>query len=72
MTLNTTPHTHLETVFGPLEIKVLDALWSHNAAACVRDLQPRFPNVAYTTLMTTLDLVLRVAATHLRARRAAP
>jgi predicted transcriptional regulator len=59
MTLITTPHTHLETVFGPLEIKVLDALWSHEAAACVRDLQPRFPKIAYTTLMTTLDRLYR-------------
>jgi len=49
----------LETVFGPLEIRVLDALWSRGTPACVRDLQPQFPGVAYTTLMTTLDRLFR-------------
>ena len=49
----------LETAFGPLESRVLDALWSRPAAACVRDLQPAFPGVAYTTLMTTLDRLFR-------------
>ena len=53
------PRTHLDTVFGPLESRVLDALWSRAAAACVRDLQPEFPGVAYTTLMTTLDRLFR-------------
>jgi predicted transcriptional regulator len=51
--------SHLDTVFGPLESRVLDALWSRPAAACVRDLQPGFPGVAYTTLMTTLDRLFR-------------
>jgi predicted transcriptional regulator len=50
---------HLETIFGPLELRVLDALWSRTTAACVRDLQPEFPGVAYTTLMTTLDRLFR-------------
>ena len=49
----------LEAVFGPLEIRVLDALWSRGTAACVRDIQPQFPGVAYTTLMTTLDRLFR-------------
>ena len=57
--LSQIPRTHLETAFGPLEIKVLDALWSYQKPACVRDLQPNFPNVAYTTLMTTLDRLYR-------------
>jgi predicted transcriptional regulator len=51
--------SHLETVFGPLEIRVLEALWAHAAPAAVRDLQPSFPGVAYTTLMTTLDRLFR-------------
>ena len=51
--------THLDTVFGPLEARVLDALWSRDTAASVRDLQPDFPGVAYTTLMTTLDRLFR-------------
>jgi predicted transcriptional regulator len=49
----------LETVYGPLEIKVLEALWAREAPACVRDLQPQFEGVAYTTLMTTLDRLFR-------------
>jgi predicted transcriptional regulator len=49
----------LESVFGPLEIRVLEALWARGGPACVRDLQPQFPNIAYTTLMTTLDRLFR-------------
>jgi predicted transcriptional regulator len=52
----------LEAVFGPLEIRVLEALWSRGMAACVRDIQPDFPGVAYTTLMTTLDRLFRKGA----------
>ena len=51
--------SQLESVFGPLERRVLDALWSRSAPACVRDIQPDFPGVAYTTLMTTLDRLFR-------------
>lgn len=49
----------LEVVYGPLEIKVLEALWARDAPACVRDLRPQFEFVAYTTLMTTLDRLFR-------------
>ena len=49
----------LESIFGPLEIRVLEALWAYDGPACVRDLQPEFPGVAYTTLMTTLDRLFR-------------
>src|SRR6478735_12812134 len=49
----------LELVYGPLEIRVLEALWTRPTAACVRDIQPQFPGVAYTTLMTTLDRLFR-------------
>ena len=60
MSALTPPHrSHLDTAFGPLETRVLDVLWSRAAAACVRDLQPDFPGVAYTTLMTTLDRLFR-------------
>jgi predicted transcriptional regulator len=45
----------LERVFGALELRVLEALWARPAAATVRDLEPAFAGVAYTTLMTTLD-----------------
>ena len=49
----------LENVFGPLEIRVLESLWERSGASCVRDVQPQFPGVAYTTLMTTLDRLYR-------------
>jgi predicted transcriptional regulator len=49
----------LESTYGPLEIRVLEALWSRTAPACVRDIQPDFPGVAYTTLMTTMDRLFR-------------
>jgi predicted transcriptional regulator len=45
--------------FGPLEWRVLSALWDRNSPACVRDLQPEFQDIAYTTLMTTLDRLHR-------------
>lgn len=45
--------------FGPLEWRVLEALWDHAAEASVRDLQPKFSEIAYTTLMTTLDRLHR-------------
>ena len=57
MTSNNT--RQLESTYGPLEIRVLDALWARGTPSCVRDLQPRFPGVAYTTLMTTLDRLFR-------------
>ena len=49
----------LAAIFGPLEVRVLEALWARDTSACVRDLQPQFPGVAYTTLMTTLDRLFR-------------
>jgi predicted transcriptional regulator len=49
----------LEVVFGPLEARVLEALWTIDAPATVRDLQPHFSGTAYTTLMTTLDRLHR-------------
>ena len=49
----------LDTLFGALELRVLDALWARRAPATVRDLEPAFGGVAYTTLMTTLDRLYR-------------
>jgi len=49
----------LERFFGSLEIRVLEALWECGEPQSVRDLQPRFAGVAYTTLMTTLDRLHR-------------
>jgi len=47
------------SAFGPLEWRVLEALWQHGDSASVRDLQPKFSEIAYTTLMTTLDRLHR-------------
>lgn len=44
---------------GPLERRILTALWHRRTPARVKDLQPDFPGVAYTTLMTTLDRLHR-------------
>ena len=44
---------------GPLEQRVLDVLWGRPGVARVRDLQPLFPDIAYTTLMTTMDRLHR-------------
>jgi predicted transcriptional regulator len=44
---------------GPLEQRVLDALWARRVDSRVRDLQASFPDIAYTTLMTTLDRLHR-------------
>jgi predicted transcriptional regulator len=46
-------------VLGPLEWSVLEALWARTSPASVRDLTPDFPDIAYTTLMTTLDRLHR-------------
>ena len=48
--------------FGPLEWRVLEALWQRRTPAAVRDLQASFPDAAYTTLMTTLDRLHRKGA----------
>jgi predicted transcriptional regulator len=45
--------------FGPLELKVLEVLWDRKRAVTVRGVQPSFPQLAYTTLMTTLDRLYR-------------
>lgn len=48
-----------DTRLGPLETRVLEALWTRGCPSSVRDLQPIFPGTAYTTLMTTLDRLHR-------------
>lgn len=44
---------------GPLETKVLEALWEESRPLTVRHVQQAFPALAYTTLMTTLDRLYR-------------
>lgn len=49
----------LAAFFGPLELRVLEALWERGAPATVRQLLPMVGDVAYTTVMTTLDRLYR-------------
>jgi len=44
---------------GPLESRVLEAVWGCGRALTVREVQQLFPDLAYTTLMTTLDRLYR-------------
>ena len=44
-----------ESPFGPLEWRVLDALWARSEPSSVRDLKSSFPAAAYSTIMTTLE-----------------
>jgi hypothetical protein len=56
------------TALGPLEARVLEAVWGQGRALTVREVQGRFPDLAYTTLMTTLDRLYRKRLL-LRSRR---
>jgi predicted transcriptional regulator len=56
LTVSSRPHAGR---LGPLEWRVLESLWQRGTAASVRDLQPSFVDIAYTTLMTTLDRLHR-------------
>jgi predicted transcriptional regulator len=47
------------TGLGPLEGRVLELLWGHGRAVTVRHVHSSFPDLAYTTLMTTLDRLYR-------------
>ena len=49
----------LASLFGTLELRVLEALWARNAESSVRDLLDGFPQAAYTTVMTTMERLYR-------------
>ena len=44
---------------GPLETSVLECLWANARPATVHHVRASFPELAYTTLMTTLDRLYR-------------
>jgi predicted transcriptional regulator len=46
-------------VLGPLETKLLELLWEQKRSLTVRQIQLAFPDLAYTTVMTTLDRLYR-------------
>jgi predicted transcriptional regulator len=52
----------LSSLYGPLELAVLEVLWNRSEPSSVRALQNNFPDVAYTTLMTTLDRLYKKSA----------
>jgi predicted transcriptional regulator len=52
----------LSSLYGPLELAVLEVLWNRCEPSSVRALQKDFPDVAYTTLMTTLDRLYKKSA----------
>ncbi|HEX6463682.1 MAG TPA: BlaI/MecI/CopY family transcriptional regulator [Vicinamibacterales bacterium] len=49
----------LASLFGTLELRVLEALWARGSEATVRDLLEEFPQAAYTTVMTTMERLYR-------------
>ena len=49
----------LASVFGTLELRVLESLWAHAGEASVRDVLQDFPHAAYTTVMTTMERLHR-------------
>jgi predicted transcriptional regulator len=49
----------LASIFGVLELRVMEALWRRPGGASVRELQGDFPSAAYTTLMTTMERLHR-------------
>ncbi|GAC1496306.1 MAG: hypothetical protein NVS1B6_01320 [Steroidobacteraceae bacterium] len=55
----TEPFAAARSGVGPLESKVLALLWGQDRAVTVRHVHLGFPELAYTTLMTTLDRLYR-------------
>jgi predicted transcriptional regulator len=47
------------SVLGPLETRLLELLWSRRRPATVRQIRRGLPELAYTTIMTTLDRLYR-------------
>jgi predicted transcriptional regulator len=47
------------SVLGPLETRLLELLWAQRHPATVRHIRRALPELAYTTIMTTLDRLYR-------------
>jgi len=47
------------SVLGPLETRLLELLWAQREPATVRHMRRALPELAYTTIMTTLDRLYR-------------
>jgi predicted transcriptional regulator len=50
---------HTSSVLGPLETRLLELLWKQRRPATVRHIRRALPELAYTTIMTTLDRLYR-------------
>jgi predicted transcriptional regulator len=66
--LATGVHPAGRPALGRLESRVLELLWDQDGAVTVRSVCLAFPELAYTTLMTTLDRLYRKGVL-VRARR---
>jgi predicted transcriptional regulator len=63
------------TVFGPLEARILRVAWSGSLKEpfVVKDVQAQMPELAYTTVMTTMNRLAEkglLSATHVTGMRA--
>ena len=47
------------SVLGPLETRLLELHWARRRPATVRQIRRAMPELAYTTIMTTLDRLYR-------------
>lgn len=47
------------SALGPLEARLLELLWAQRRPATVRHIRRTLPELAYTTIMTTLDRLYR-------------
>ncbi|MBS0420583.1 MAG: BlaI/MecI/CopY family transcriptional regulator [Proteobacteria bacterium] len=47
------------SVLGPLETRLLELLWAQRESATVAHIRGALPELAYTTIMTTLDRLYR-------------
>jgi len=47
------------SALGPLETRLLELLWAQRRPATVRQMRRALPELAYTTIMTTLDRLYR-------------
>jgi predicted transcriptional regulator len=47
------------TALGPLETRLLELIWAQRRPATVGHVRRAFPELAYTTIMTTLDRLYR-------------
>lgn len=53
------PARAVGAVLGPLETRLLELLWTQRCPATVAHIRRALPELAYTTIMTTLDRLYR-------------